>query len=186
MDSGAVSDAAGNLNADGAEGNNAVTLSVDTAVPVITGVTITGQDSLGSPKSGALKAGDFIAVTVSLSEPVVLTDPGQISYAINVGSFTKFAQFQSLSSDKTQLLLRYTVATGDLEELAGRLSALPEADYVVITAGGFDVLVEVVTEDDEALLELVNKQIRNLPGVLRTETFVYLKLNKQTYTWGTR
>ncbi len=63
---------------------------------------------------------------------------------------------------------------------------LPEADYVVITAGGFDALVEVVCEDDNALLDLVNKKIRTLPGVLRTETFVYLKLNKQTYTWGTR
>lgn len=78
------------------------------------------------------------------------------------------------------------VATGDLEDLAGRLSGLSEADYVVITAGGFDVLVEVVCEDDEALLDLVNKRIRNMPGVLRTETFMYLKLNKQTYTWGTR
>lgn len=78
------------------------------------------------------------------------------------------------------------VASGDLEVLAERLSALPEADYVVITAGGFDVLVEVVCEDDEALLELVNRTIRGIQGVMRTETFMYLKLAKQTYTWGTR
>lgn len=78
------------------------------------------------------------------------------------------------------------VASGDLEVLAQRLSELPEADYVVITAGGFDVLVEVVCEDDEALLELVNRTIRGIEGVLRTETFMYLKLSKQTYTWGTR
>ena len=63
---------------------------------------------------------------------------------------------------------------------------LAEVDYVVITAGGFDVLVEVVCEDDEHLLEGLNTKIRALPGVLATETFVYLKLRKQLYNWGTR
>ena len=77
-------------------------------------------------------------------------------------------------------------AEGDLEKLADALAALPEVDYVVITAGAFDVLVEVVCEDDEHLLEVLNKQIRTLQGVRTTETFVYLKLRKQLYDWGTR
>jgi len=75
---------------------------------------------------------------------------------------------------------------GDLEVLADALADLAEVDYVVITAGGFDVLVEVVCEDDEHLLEVLNTKIRALPGVLGTETFVYLKLRKQLYNWGTR
>lgn len=78
------------------------------------------------------------------------------------------------------------VATGDLEVVADRLTSLPEVDYVVITAGGFDLLAEVVCEDDDHLLDLINNRIRSLPQVQRTETFVYLKLRKQTYTWGTR
>jgi Lrp/AsnC family transcriptional regulator, regulator for asnA, asnC and gidA len=57
---------------------------------------------------------------------------------------------------------------------------------VVTTAGSFDLLAEVVCEDDEQLLELLTHQIRTLPGVQTTETFVYLKLNKQHYNWGTR
>ncbi|WP_029664241.1 Lrp/AsnC family transcriptional regulator [Cellulomonas sp. KRMCY2] len=77
-------------------------------------------------------------------------------------------------------------AEGDLEKLADALAALSEVDYVVITAGAFDVLVEVVCEDDEHLLEVLNQQIRTLPGVRTTETFVYLKLRKQLYDWGTR
>jgi len=77
-------------------------------------------------------------------------------------------------------------ADGDLETLADRLAALPEVDYVVITAGSFDLLVELVCEDDEHLLEVLNSSIRALPGVRRTETFVYLKLRKQLYNWGTR
>ena len=77
-------------------------------------------------------------------------------------------------------------ADGDLNELAERVAAVPEVDYVVVTAGSFDVLVEVVCEDDEHLLSLLNEQIRALPGVRSTETFVYLRLHKQLYNWGTR
>jgi len=77
-------------------------------------------------------------------------------------------------------------AEGNLEVLADGLAALTEVDYVVITAGGFDILVEVVCEDDDRLLEVLNQKIRTLPGVRTTETFVYLKLRKQLYNWGTR
>ncbi len=44
----------------------------------------------------------------------------------------------------------------------------------------------MVCEDDDHLLDLINKRIRAIPGVAATETFVYLKLRKQIYTWGTR
>ena len=75
---------------------------------------------------------------------------------------------------------------GDLDPVAEALAALDEVEYVVITAGSFDLLVEIVCEDDDHLLEMINKRIRALPGVRSTESFVYLKLRKQTYTWGTR
>ena len=75
---------------------------------------------------------------------------------------------------------------GDIEAVADLIAAMPEVNYLVITAGSFDILLEVVCEDDEALLEVINRKIRALPGVRRTETFMYLKLRKQIYTWGTR
>jgi Lrp/AsnC family transcriptional regulator for asnA, asnC and gidA len=75
---------------------------------------------------------------------------------------------------------------GDIDSVADALAAMDEVDYVVVTAGSFDLMAELVCEDDEHLLELINKRIRSLPGVRRTESFVYLKLRKQTYTWGTR
>ena len=78
------------------------------------------------------------------------------------------------------------VVAGDVEDVAEAIGALDEVDYVVMTAGGFDILAEVVVEDDEALLAVVNRKVRAIPGVTRTETFVYLKLLKQIYTWGTR
>jgi Lrp/AsnC family transcriptional regulator, regulator for asnA, asnC and gidA len=74
---------------------------------------------------------------------------------------------------------------GDLEQVAGHLAELEEIDYVVITAGSFDLLVEVVCENDDQLLEILGR-IRSIPTVTTTETFVYLKLCKQTYSWGTR
>jgi Lrp/AsnC family transcriptional regulator for asnA, asnC and gidA len=76
--------------------------------------------------------------------------------------------------------------SGDVREIADRLAALPAIDYVVLTAGTFDLLVEVVCENDDDLIELLNAEIRTLPGVLSTDTFVYLKLRKQFYNWGTR
>ncbi len=75
---------------------------------------------------------------------------------------------------------------GEIESVADELSAMTEVDYVVVTAGSFDLLVEVVCEDDDHLLEVVSRRIRALPGVRATETFVYLKLRKQLYNWGTR
>jgi Lrp/AsnC family transcriptional regulator for asnA, asnC and gidA len=75
---------------------------------------------------------------------------------------------------------------GDMEVVAEQLEAMAEVDYVVITAGAYDILVEVVCEDDDHLLDVINKRIRAIPGVRHTESFVYLKLRKQIYTWGTR
>lgn len=77
-------------------------------------------------------------------------------------------------------------ASGDVRLLAEKLASVPEIDYVVVCAGGFDILVEVVCEDDAHLLELLNSTIRSLPQVQQADTYVYLELTKQTYTWGTR
>jgi Lrp/AsnC family transcriptional regulator, regulator for asnA, asnC and gidA len=82
-----------------------------------------------------------------------------------------------------QAMIGITV-DGDPEEVAEALAAIDECDYVVVAAGSFDLLVEVVTRDDEHLLELLTKRIRAIPGVRATESFVYLKLRKQTYSWG--
>jgi Lrp/AsnC family transcriptional regulator for asnA, asnC and gidA len=77
-------------------------------------------------------------------------------------------------------------ARGELEPIADQLAMLDEIDYVVVTAGSFDFLVEVVCESDEHLLEVLSTRIRRIENVLSTETFMYLKLRKQTYSWGVR
>lgn len=76
--------------------------------------------------------------------------------------------------------------TGDTRVVAEAVAAISAIDYVVITVGSFDILAEVVCEDDEDLLAVINDSIRPIEGVLSTETFIYAKLQKQLYNWGTR
>jgi Lrp/AsnC family transcriptional regulator for asnA, asnC and gidA len=75
---------------------------------------------------------------------------------------------------------------GDITAVADALAAIPEVDYVVFTSGSFDLLFEVVCEDDDHLLTTLNDKVRRIPGVRSTETYTYLRLHKQTYAWGTR
>lgn len=73
-----------------------------------------------------------------------------------------------------------------LIDVADAVAAFPEVDYVVITAGTYDLLIETVCEDNEALLNFLTGRLRRIEGVRETETFVYLRMVKQTYQWGTR
>ena len=74
---------------------------------------------------------------------------------------------------------------GDTRKIGDAVAALDEVIYVVLTAGSLDLLVEVVVEDDEGLLDLLNNKIRTIEGVRDTETFMYLRIHKETYAWGT-
>jgi Lrp/AsnC family transcriptional regulator for asnA, asnC and gidA len=74
---------------------------------------------------------------------------------------------------------------GDARVVADALSKIGAVEYVVLTAGSFDILAEVVCQDDSALLELLNSTIRTMDGVVETEVFTYLQLKKQQYNWGT-
>jgi Lrp/AsnC family transcriptional regulator for asnA, asnC and gidA len=95
---------------------------------------------------------------------VAVTDPKQIGFA-------------------RQVMVGINV-DGDIAAAAEELAEIAELVYVVQTAGSFDILAEAVVVDDDHLLELINDRIRKLSGVRRTETFMYLKLTKQTYNWG--
>ncbi|MCU4183556.1 Lrp/AsnC family transcriptional regulator [Acidiferrimicrobium sp. IK] len=74
---------------------------------------------------------------------------------------------------------------GELQAVAEKITGVAEAEYVVVCAGQFDCLVELICEDDEHLLRVVD-HVRAIPGVRSTETFVYLKVAKESYQWGTR
>jgi len=75
---------------------------------------------------------------------------------------------------------------GNIREVATELAAMHQLDYIVITTGRFDILAEIVAESDDELLDIVSAQISAIDRVVSTETFVYLRLEKQTYAWGVR
>jgi Lrp/AsnC family transcriptional regulator for asnA, asnC and gidA len=85
-----------------------------------------------------------------------------------------------------QAMIGVRCESNKLLDVAEAVSAFPEVDYVVITAGTFDLLIEVVCENNEALLQFLADRLRAVDGVRDTETFVYLRMVKQTYQWGTR
>lgn len=124
-----------------------------------------------------------MAQAVGLSEAAVRQ---RVQRLLDAGAMQIVAVTDPLQVGFTRQAMIGVNADGDLRDIADKLAALPEVDYVVITAGSFDILLEVVCEDDEHLLALLNDAIRSVPGVRDTETFVYLRLAKQTYTWGTR
>lgn len=84
-----------------------------------------------------------------------------------------------------QAMLGITVADVPAKIVADAVSQIPEVSYLVLTAGGFDLLVEVIGTSDAHLLELVAR-IKPIEGVAAIHTFLYLELHKQTYTWGVR
>ncbi|RYB93356.1 Lrp/AsnC family transcriptional regulator [Nocardioides oleivorans] len=135
----------------------------------------------------------------------LLQEDGRISYAaiakaVGLSEAAARARVQKLLDSEVMQVVAVTDPTqvgftrqamigvrteGDPLKVGDRLAEVREVDYVVTTAGSFDLLVEVVCEDDPHLLDVI-RQIRELDGVVSSETFVYLKLNKQHYNWGTR
>lgn len=68
-------------------------------------------------------------------------------------------------------------------QVADAVERLPEVSYLVLTAGSYDMLAEVVCEDNDHLLRLLS-DLAGIDGVHRTETFMYLRLLKEAYTWS--
>jgi Lrp/AsnC family transcriptional regulator, regulator for asnA, asnC and gidA len=123
-----------------------------------------------------------IGKAVGLSEAAVRQ---RVQRLIEIGAMQIVAVTDPMSLGFHRQTMVGIRCSGDLERVAEQLAGMEEIDYVVITAGSFDLLIEVVCEDDEQLLEILGR-VRTIPSVTATETFVYLKLCKQTYSWGTR
>ena len=85
-----------------------------------------------------------------------------------------------------QALIGIRCLPGRLVAVAEELAKLPEVDYVVVTAGRFDILIETVVEDNDGLLRFLAERLQPIDGVRDTETFTYLRLIKQTYQFGSR
>jgi Lrp/AsnC family transcriptional regulator, regulator for asnA, asnC and gidA len=124
----------------------------------------------------------------------------RIAAAVGVSEATVRARYSRLCGDN---ILQVTGVTNPLglgfdamamvgirtagapEPIADEIAKWEEAGYVVVTAGQYDILVELVCADRRQLLDLTNR-LRSLDGVVSTESFLYLALWKQLYDWGAR
>jgi Lrp/AsnC family transcriptional regulator, regulator for asnA, asnC and gidA len=123
-----------------------------------------------------------LGAAVGLSEAAVRQ---RVQRLVDGGVMQVVAVTDPLSLGLRRMGLIGVRCQGDTTVVADRIGALDEVDYVVIAAGSFDILAEVVVGDDDGFLDLVNR-IRRIKGVLSTECFVYLRIAKQTYEWGAR
>jgi Lrp/AsnC family transcriptional regulator for asnA, asnC and gidA len=104
----------------------------------------------------ALKSGGVLQI-------VGLTDPGNMGFGV--------------------MAMIGVQANNDLNRIAESISTWQETTYVVISAGSYDLLVEVVCTDNTDLLRLVER-LRAVEGVRTTETFIYISRHKLNYAWA--
>ena len=124
-----------------------------------------------------------LAVEVGLSEAAVRQ---RVQRLVESGVVQIVAVTDPMTLGFRRIAMIGLKVEGDLRVVASDLAAIPDVSYVVVLSGSFDLIAEVVCEDDDHLLSLLNDQVRAIPGVRTTETFTYLRIFKQTYAWGTR
>ncbi len=121
-----------------------------------------------------------LATAVGLSEAAVRQ---RVQRLLDAGIMQVVAVTNPLSVGYRRMAMVGVRTEGPSDGIAAALQQMPDIDYLVVTAGSFDLMAEVVVGDDADLLDLTNR-IRRVPGVQSTETFIYLDLVKQTFTWG--
>jgi Lrp/AsnC family transcriptional regulator for asnA, asnC and gidA len=121
-----------------------------------------------------------LSAAVGLSEAAVRQ---RVQRLLDAGVMQVVAVTDPLSLGLRRMAMLGVKCEGDVSVVADKIAAVEDVDYLVITAGSFDILIEVVVENDERLLALMNR-LRTITGVRGMEAFIYLRLGKQTFTWG--
>jgi Lrp/AsnC family transcriptional regulator, regulator for asnA, asnC and gidA len=117
---------------------------------------------------------------VGLSEAAVRQ---RVQRLLDAGVMQVVAVTDPLSLGMRRMALIGVNTEGDMQAALDQITAIDQVEYAVITAGSFDLFIEVVVRDDEELLALMNR-VRTIPGVVEIESFIYLRLAKQTFAWG--
>jgi Lrp/AsnC family transcriptional regulator for asnA, asnC and gidA len=121
-----------------------------------------------------------LAETIDLSQAAIRL---RVNRLIESGIVEIVAITDPLSIGFTVVAMVGLTVDGDIEALAERIVSRDYAVYVVLTAGRFDMLVEVLCADNNHLVEVLS-DLRGLDGVYSVEAHPYLRLTKQTYAWG--
>jgi len=81
-------------------------------------------------------------------------------------------------------MIGVSVQAGHVDDIAQQITQFPEVSYLFMASGGFDLFVEVYCRDKEHFVSFLSQKLQKIPGVLRTETFMILKMYKLSYHWG--
>ena len=158
------------------------------AVPARTRVRVDDLDDLDRRLVALLQA-DGRASYADLGEAVGLSPAGARLRVLRLqerGVLQIVAVTDPLALGYGQMAQIGIVVDGDVRAVADAMAAVDEVIYVVLTAGSFDLMVEVVATDPDALLAIVNDRIRPVDGVARAETFTYYGIHTHRFTWGVR
>ncbi|MBE8146401.1 aminotransferase class III-fold pyridoxal phosphate-dependent enzyme [Brevibacterium casei] len=127
------------------------------------------------------KSYSAIGKSVGLSEAAVRQ---RVSRLIDSGVMEIVAVTDPLSLGFARQAMVGVKVRGDISKVADRSHGYDEIDYLVVTAGSFDLLVEIVCESDRHLIDFVNRELRSIDAVVDTELFMYLSLEKQKIQLG--
>ena len=122
-----------------------------------------------------------IAADVGMSESAVRQ---RVRSLIDLGVMRIVAVTDPLRLGFNLVAMVAVSVDGDFRAVAEAVAEIPEVDYLVLTTGKYDLLAQLVARDNEHLLCILNDRLRAIPGVRTTETFMYLAIEKHTYSWG--
>lgn len=123
-----------------------------------------------------------VAVEVGLSEGAIRQ---RVQRLTDAGVMQIVAVTDPLSLGMRRVAMIGARVSGDAEATAAALAELDEVEYLVATTGRYDIMFEVVADDDTHLMQLLSR-LRSRDDIMEAEAFVCLKLFKQTFSWGAR
>ena len=122
-----------------------------------------------------------LGAAVGLSEAAVRQ---RVQRLIDAGVMQVVAVTNPLSLGYRRMAMIGVHTEGPTDDIAKTLQAMADIDYLVVTAGSFDLMCEVVVDDDGDAARPHQPHPLACPASSRTETFIYLDLVKQTFAWG--
>jgi Lrp/AsnC family transcriptional regulator, regulator for asnA, asnC and gidA len=87
---------------------------------------------------------------------------------------------------ETPVIIGLKVERGKLDEVAERLSSLPQVRYIGASTGRVDLIIEVVTRTNQDLAEFLLSELAEIDGIMDSETNLIVRIYKQSWDWGIR
>lgn len=71
-----------------------------------------------------------------------------------------------------------------LRQAEEHVCSLPEARFVGVTMGAYDLMLEAWFRTRDEMVRFMTDTLASVPGIGRSESFEVIRLSKYTYDWG--